>query len=207
MRTLILATMVLLLSSALLAQDSAKEQYDQLVADFTEARSDARGQRGAVNLLAGPIVKLIARAQKSAKAFAGTEDAVQFLAWIVQNARPVPTAVAAAIETLINDHIESDALVTVSSNIGRMGNVLGEEKAKQLEQTLFDKSPNPKVKDNINNARARVATRAEGARFVAERLQIGMVAPEIEAEDLDGVSFKLSDYRGKVVVIDFWGDW
>ena len=34
-----------------------------------------------------------------------------------------------------------------------------------------------------------------------------MVAPEIEAEDLDGVNFKLSDYRGKVVVIDFWGDW
>ena len=32
-------------------------------------------------------------------------------------------------------------------------------------------------------------------------------APEIEAEDLDGVSFKLSDYRGKVVVLDFWGNW
>ena len=23
----------------------------------------------------------------------------------------------------------------------------------------------------------------------------------------DGVKFKLSDYRGKVVVLDFWGDW
>ena len=34
-----------------------------------------------------------------------------------------------------------------------------------------------------------------------------MVAPDIEAPDLDGVTFKLSDYRGKVVVIDFWGDW
>ncbi len=31
--------------------------------------------------------------------------------------------------------------------------------------------------------------------------------PEIEAEDLDGVTFKLSDYRGKVVVLDFWGNW
>ena len=26
-------------------------------------------------------------------------------------------------------------------------------------------------------------------------------------EDLNGVAFKLSDYRGKVVVLDFWGDW
>ena len=25
--------------------------------------------------------------------------------------------------------------------------------------------------------------------------------------DLDGVEFKLSDYRGKVVFLDFWGDW
>jgi hypothetical protein len=36
---------------------------------------------------------------------------------------------------------------------------------------------------------------------------IGKVAPEIEGEDVDGTAFKLSDYRGKVVVIDFWGDW
>ena len=36
---------------------------------------------------------------------------------------------------------------------------------------------------------------------------VGQVAPEIEGEDLDGVPFKLSDYRGKVVVLDFWGNW
>ena len=34
-----------------------------------------------------------------------------------------------------------------------------------------------------------------------------MEAPDIIGHDLDGVPFKLSDYRGKVVVIDFWGDW
>ncbi|NRA94904.1 MAG: hypothetical protein HRU14_01700 [Planctomycetes bacterium] len=43
--------------------------------------------------------------------------------------------------------------------------------------------------------------------FIKERLQIGMVAPDIEGKDFDDVSFKLSDYRGKVVVLDFWGDW
>lgn len=40
-----------------------------------------------------------------------------------------------------------------------------------------------------------------------EALAIGQVAPEIEGPDIDGVKFKLSDYRGKVVVLDFWGDW
>ena len=43
--------------------------------------------------------------------------------------------------------------------------------------------------------------------FELRNLQVGMVAPDIEGEDLDGVAFKLSDYRGKVVVLDFWGNW
>jgi cytochrome oxidase Cu insertion factor (SCO1/SenC/PrrC family) len=38
-------------------------------------------------------------------------------------------------------------------------------------------------------------------------LAVGQFAPDIEGEDLDGVPFKLSDYRGKVVVLDFWGTW
>ncbi len=37
--------------------------------------------------------------------------------------------------------------------------------------------------------------------------QVGQLAPEIEGEDIDGTRFKLSDYRGKIVVLDFWGDW
>lgn len=42
-----------------------------------------------------------------------------------------------------------------------------------------------------------------GIRF----LGIGKVAPEIEGEDIEGKKFKLSDYRGQVVVLDFWGNW
>lgn len=38
-------------------------------------------------------------------------------------------------------------------------------------------------------------------------LEIGKVAPDIEGTDLDAVPFKVSDYRGQVVVLDFWGDW
>ncbi len=43
--------------------------------------------------------------------------------------------------------------------------------------------------------------------FELQNLSPGKVAPEIEGEDIDGVTFKLSDYRGKVVFLDFWGDW
>lgn len=52
------------------------------------------------------------------------------------------------------------------------------------------------------------APTAENNPVVEEaRLEIGQVAPEIMGSDFDGVAFKLSDYRGKVVVLDFWGDW
>ena len=50
-------------------------------------------------------------------------------------------------------------------------------------------------------------SKARSPIFQEERLQIGMEVPDIVGKDLDGVEFKLSDYRGKVVVIDFWGDW
>ncbi|MBL8822774.1 MAG: hypothetical protein JNJ77_09325 [Planctomycetia bacterium] len=36
---------------------------------------------------------------------------------------------------------------------------------------------------------------------------IGKVVQEISGEDLDGVPFKISDYRGKVILLDFWGHW
>ncbi|MDZ4403810.1 TlpA disulfide reductase family protein [Prosthecobacter sp.] len=43
--------------------------------------------------------------------------------------------------------------------------------------------------------------------FEMMNLQVGCEAPEIEGMDADGVSFKLSDYRGKHVIVIFWGGW
>ena len=35
----------------------------------------------------------------------------------------------------------------------------------------------------------------------------GELAPDFEAELIDGTPFKLSDLRGKYVILDFWGSW
>lgn len=43
--------------------------------------------------------------------------------------------------------------------------------------------------------------------FEMTNLQVGCGAPEIEGKDADGVSLKLSDYRGKHVIVIFWGGW
>jgi hypothetical protein len=39
------------------------------------------------------------------------------------------------------------------------------------------------------------------------RRSVGEVAPEIEGEDIEGAPLKLSDLRGKVVLLSFWGSW
>jgi len=43
--------------------------------------------------------------------------------------------------------------------------------------------------------------------FILQHLTVGKVALDILGEDTDGKKFKLSDYRGKVVLLDFWGHW
>ena len=40
--------------------------------------------------------------------------------------------------------------------------------------------------------------------FAIRHLAVGKEAPDIEGPDQDGVRFKLSDYRGKVVLLYFW---
>jgi hypothetical protein len=49
--------------------------------------------------------------------------------------------------------------------------------------------------------------KAKGELYELKNLAVGMTAPEIEGEDLDAKPLKLSDYRGKVVMLDFWGNW
>ena len=53
-------------------------------------------------------------------------------------------------------------------------------------------------------------TIGDGARSALHELRdlaIGKLAPEIEGEDIQGKPLKLSDYRGKVVVLTFWATW
>jgi len=48
---------------------------------------------------------------------------------------------------------------------------------------------------------------AGGLLFEVQHLAVGKEVPDLEGEDLEGTDFKLSDYRGKVVFLDFWAHW
>ena len=51
------------------------------------------------------------------------------------------------------------------------------------------------------------ATSADAYVFELTYLQIGKSPPDFETTDENGKAWKLSDYRGKVTVVDFWGFW
>jgi thiol-disulfide isomerase/thioredoxin len=52
-----------------------------------------------------------------------------------------------------------------------------------------------------------LSVQADREIFEITRLSVGKEAPDIVGEDIGGVAMKLSDYRGRVVFLDFWGDW
>jgi peroxiredoxin len=66
------------------------------------------------------------------------------------------------------------------------------------------------VANGYSGVRAGRGMLGELARAELDELQtlcVGQTAPEISGEDLIGQPMKLSDYRGMVVVLAFWGNW
>lgn len=52
-----------------------------------------------------------------------------------------------------------------------------------------------------------LADQAGRMMFEMMNLAVGVEVPEIDGKDVDGTSFKLSEQRGKHVVLIFWGGW
>ena len=60
---------------------------------------------------------------------------------------------------------------------------------------------------DVEGRRRTLGKYAAAELFELRQLQIGMIVPEIKGAGIDEQPMKLSDYRGKVVLLDFWGDW
>jgi AhpC/TSA family protein len=118
---------------------------------------------------------------------------------VYSNAREPAKTLESIIEK--SPHREVKGTATYSLGLVRRGEQKDAEAEKLFEQVI------EKFGDVEGGFRGTLADAARGQLFEIRNLAIGKVAPDIEGEDVDGKSFKLSDYRGKVVVIDFWGDW
>jgi thiol-disulfide isomerase/thioredoxin len=92
------------------------------------------------------------------------------------------------------------------------------EKDLELEALSTDPSPRwngklltsdkrRQLAELIASRKRTLAQMAEARLDNMHNLAPGKPAPEIENLDLNGKPLKLSDYRGKVVVLVFWGSW
>jgi hypothetical protein len=108
---------------------------------------------------------------------------------------------------LLGPSIKGQIIIAAGNSLREQYEKAAQAKAKDVDE-LYEKArtyfADGAKKYADNNA---LATQFKDALYLLEKHSIGKVAPEIEGEDLDGKKFKLSDYRGKVVVLDFWGHW
>jgi thiol-disulfide isomerase/thioredoxin len=68
----------------------------------------------------------------------------------------------------------------------------------------YSRVPSPRLDSRDRPSPAEVA---KGELRSLRELSVGKPAPEIEGKDVDGRPMRLSDYRGKVVVLNFWATW
>jgi hypothetical protein len=166
-----------------------------------------------------------------AKAHPGTEDALTSLLQLLRMRR-APDALQESLAILKRDHIESAGIKKAIYNLRYMGD--GKEMLHAIAErsphreakgsALFAIAEIEKDRDAAKALKlfkavkedygelphyrgGTIAKAAEAEMFEIEHLSVGKTAPEIEGEDIDGAPMKLSDFRGKVILLDFWGDW
>ena len=110
------------------------------------------------------------------------------------------------LETAQKPNIRAAAALSLAQlkvgQIDRLGNNPAEaDKVAAEAEKLYNRVINEFGKDAVQHK----ATAERELKGMA--IRPGKEAPEITAADLDGKEFKLSDYRGKVVLLDFWGHW
>jgi hypothetical protein len=84
-----------------------------------------------------------------------------------------------------------------------------EKAAKKLRaecEKLFERAV-AKYADVKWSFNGTVGARAKSELFDIRHLSVGQTAPAVEGFDQDGKKFKLSDYKGKVVLLDFWSQY
>jgi hypothetical protein len=201
---------------------------------YSKAKTDEERSRIVLDPAKEPSIVFVARFQDLARRAKGTDTGARSLFWVVTNTnQPGSDVVSDSLDDLMDNYLDSPVLADLAQWLPQGSRAIGTPRTRELLEFLSEK---PKLADVRANALFSLASmlyddgsndealatfrrlqkdfggtsaaaRAANYLFEIEHLQIGMTAPDFEAVDEKGASYKLSDYRGKVVVIDFWGFW
>lgn len=98
-----------------------------------------------------------------------------------------------------SDDVKMDAKFGLATLLKNKDEASQPEAEKMLESIIEEFAKSPARKQKLDQAKKDL----DDMKFRG----IGKPVPEIAGSDLDDKEFKLSDYKGKVVLIDFWGFW
>lgn len=98
--------------------------------------------------------------------------------------------------------VQGEAALALSNMLGRMGEegTMNKRRLDLLRKAIIDSADS-----NINGV--TLADLAQEELYRMKNLSKGVSAPEITGVDSALKNFKLSDYRGKVVMLVFWTSW
>ena len=81
-----------------------------------------------------------------------------------------------------------------------------DEKKRKESEKLFEEAADKYA--GVKTAfEGTVGRKAKSELFDLRYLSVGKAAPEVEGTDQDGKPFRLSDYKCKVVLLDFWSEY
>jgi hypothetical protein len=110
-----------------------------------------------------------------------------------------------AAEKSSNREVQGSATFWLAQSLKTSAEQGGDDKKIAEAKKLYEKVAADYA--DVNSGRGTLGEQAKTNLFEMENLAIGKPAPDIEGKDASGKPLKLSDYAGKVVVLDFWGNW
>jgi len=110
------------------------------------------------------------------------------------------------LEKSTNPKGKAAATLAIARSLARRTDSLGNNPA-EAEKVVAEAEKYFTQAAELGKDNAALQKDIERELKILKHLRVGKEAPEIKGPDLDGKEFKLSDYRGKVVLLDFWGDW
>jgi len=133
----------------------------------------------------------------------GSNSANQFIAQIKKaiadpsDVEAIRTAAESAANPVVAGYM---AMVFYRENEALLGSY------KNVNAKLQKADQGSKYAQDFNNYLAGLEQRI-AARKATASLEVGKVAPDIDLPSPDGKNYKLSDLKGKVVLLDFWASW